>query len=73
MTPAIHATLAKKGARWFDRMKGCVVELSDGKFVKVVELCKKDHGVNDLGVWWNDAVGSTHLRKWDEVDLDLGA
>jgi len=31
------------------------------------DLC----GVNELGVWWNDKAGSTHLEPWEKVRMAL--
>jgi len=31
-----------------------------------------NEGANEIGVWWNDQYGSTHLRSWEQVHEDLG-
>lgn len=38
---------------------------------RVVALARKDGGVNELGVWWDDELGSTHLELWQDVDPEL--
>jgi hypothetical protein len=76
MNPGELADAQKMALRWFERMQNCVVDqggvppaLSD--IVKVVELVKKDGGVSEVGVWFNDERGSTHLRYWALVEEDL--
>lgn len=54
-----HAEMVEMAKKW-------IALFSDGR-----TLCAKEGGANELGVWWNDAVGSTHLVEWNEVEVDL--
>lgn len=56
--------------RWLRLMKGVGLCIN-GRRCEVVALVEKDGGVNELGVWWNDQIGSTHVRPWGEVLADL--
>jgi len=43
------------------------IELAIVEWQKLHPEAKAMLGLNEVGLWWNDADGSTHLEPWDEI------
>ena len=59
MTPARKALVAEHE------------EIRGRAWVKYFTTAGEYHDVNELGVWYHDTRGSTHLERWPKVCQDL--